>query len=256
MKYLVLIQARCGSSRLPNKVMKEIAGKTDLQWVIERIKRSKKIDEVMVITSIEKNNLPLIRLCTELGIRIFVGSEEDVLDRFYQAAKLIQPQYVIRITADCPLFDWNYLDMAIEQLKEETDYLTGFTESFPDGLDIEIIKYSALKCSWNEAVLASEREHVTQYIRKHPEKFLHQNLECPIKNIGNKRWTLDEDEDFEMISLVYDYFVSKGKEDFVTQDIIDFLEGHPEIEDINKKFARNEGLAKSLANDKVVSVAE
>lgn len=256
MKYLVLIQARCGSSRLPNKIMKKIAGKTDLQWVIERVKRCKRIDEVMVITSIEKNNLPLIHLCTELGIRVFVGSENDVLDRYYQAAKLLQPEYVIRITADCPMFDWNYLDMAIEQMSEETDYLAEFTESFPDGLDIEIMRYSALKCSWQEAVLASEREHVTQYIRKHPEKFVHQNLECPIKNIGNKRWTLDEKEDFEMISLVYNHFISEGKEDFTTQDIIDFLEMHPEIENINKKFARNEGLAKSLANDRVVRVKE
>ena len=100
MKFLVLIQARCGSSRLPNKVMKKISGKTDLEWVLERVKRSKKIDEVMVITSIEKNNLPLIKLCIELDTRVFVGSEDDVLDRYYQAARLLQPEYVIRITAD------------------------------------------------------------------------------------------------------------------------------------------------------------
>ena len=110
MKYLVMIQARCGSSRLPNKVLKDIAGKTDLQWVIERVRRSRLIDEVMVVTSIDKNNLPLIRLCTELGVRVFVGSENDVLDRYYQAARLLQPEYVVRITADCPLFDWRYLD--------------------------------------------------------------------------------------------------------------------------------------------------
>ena len=89
MKNLVLIQARCGSTRLPNKVMKDICGKTDLQWVIERVSRSKLVDEVMVITSIEKNNLPLIRLCTELGVRVFVGSEDDVLDRYYQVSEFI-----------------------------------------------------------------------------------------------------------------------------------------------------------------------
>ena len=121
MKYLALIQARCGSTRLYNKVMKNIAGKTDLQWVIERVKRSQMIDEIMVVTSIDKNNLSLIRLCTELETRVFVGSEDDVLDRYYQAAKLLQPEYVIRITADCPLFDWRYLDMAIEQLEDTAD---------------------------------------------------------------------------------------------------------------------------------------
>ena len=253
MKYLVLIQARCGSTRFPNKVLADLSGKTDLEWVVERVKRAKKVDEVMVITSIEKNNLPLIELCTKLDTRVFVGSEEDVLDRYYQAAKLLNPEYVIRITADCPFFDWRYLDMAIEQMEDDSDYLAEFTESFPDGLDIEIITFKALKESWQEARLSSEREHVTQYVRKHPEKYKLQNLECPISNIGDKRWTLDEDRDYEMISKVYHHFVlEKGKTDFVTEDIIDFLNDNPEIESLNSGIMRNEGLAKSIANDSVV----
>lgn len=252
MRYLALIQARCGSTRLPNKVLKDIAGKTVLQWVIERVQRSRLIDEVMVVTSIEKNNLPLICLCTELGIRVFVGSENDVLDRYYQAAKLLQPEYVIRITADCPLFDWRYLDMAIEQLEDNTDYLTELTESFPDGLDLEIIKFSALKGAWKEACLSSEREHVTVYIRNHRAQFKIQNFECPISGIGHKRWTLDQDEDYILISDIYEHFMSNGKEDFVTEDILDYLKSNPKIEKSNAKIARNEGLAKSIANDQVV----
>ena len=211
MKYLVMIQARCGSSRLPNKVLKDIAGKTDLQWVIERVRRSRLIDEVMVVTSIDKNNLPLIRLCTELGVRVFVGSENDVLDRYYQAARLLQPEYVVRITADCPLFDWRYLDMAIEQLEDGTDYMAELTESFPDGLDIEIIRYPALKRMWKEAGLSSEREHVTMYIKNHPEQFAIQNLECPIAGIGAKRWTLDQDEDYELICNIIIILYPKEK---------------------------------------------
>lgn len=252
MKYLVLIQARCGSTRLPNKVLKDIAGKPDLQWVIERVKRSEKIDEVMIITSIEKNNLPLIKLCIDLDTRVFVGSEDDVLDRYYQAAKLLKPEYVIRITADCPLFDWKYLDLAIEQMDEDVDYLAEMTESFPDGLDIEIIKYSALEKAWKEAELVSEREHVTQYVRKHPEIFKLQNFECPIEGIGDKRWTLDQDEDYELISAVYNHFVSMGKEDFATEEILAYLETHPELEQCNSGIIRNEGLLKSLANDKKI----
>lgn len=252
MKYLVLIQARCGSSRLPNKVMKEISGKTDLEWVVERVRRSRKIDEVMVATSIEENNLPLIKLCAERDIRIFVGAEDDVLDRYYQAARLLKPEYVVRITSDCPLFDWRYLDMAIEQMKPETDYLAEITESFPDGLDIEIMRFSVLKESWQEAELASEREHVTQYIRKHPEKYVLQNFECPIEGIGNKRWTLDESADFELISKIYAYFVQLGKQDFVTDDILAFLRDNPELENINAGIGRNEGLAKSLREDRKV----
>ena len=252
MKYLVLIQARCGSTRLPNKVMADLAGKPVLQWVIERVKRSKKIDEVMVITSIEKNNLPLIKLCVDLGTRVFVGSEDDVLDRFYQAAKLINPEYVVRITADCPVFDWRYLDKAIEEMSDESDYLTEFTETFPDGLDIEIMKYSALVKAWENANLKSEREHVTQYIRKHPELFKLQNFECPIKGIGDKRWTLDEDKDYQLISSIYNYFKNIGKLDFVTEDILNFLEKNKDLESINKDIGRNEGLMKSLKNDKIV----
>ncbi len=252
MKYLVMIQARCGSARLPNKVLKDISGKPDLQWVIERVSRSRFIDEVMVVTSIEKNNLPLIRLCTELGIRVFVGSENDVLDRYYQGTRLLKPEYIVRITADCPLFDWRYLDMAIEQLKDGTDYMAELTESFPDGLDIEIIRYSALKRMWKEAKLSSEREHVTQYIKNHPEEFAIQNLECPIAGIGDKRWTLDQNEDYELICNIYNHFISEGKEDFVTEDILAYLQSNGHLEKLNENITRNEGLAKSLAKDKVL----
>lgn len=249
MKYLVLIQARCGSSRLPNKVMKKISGKTDLEWVLERVKRSKKIDEVMVITSIEKNNLPLIKLCIELNTRVFVGSENDVLDRYYQAARLLQPEYVIRITADCPLFDWNYLDLAIEQLEADTDYMSELTESFPDGLDIEIMKFSVLEEAWKNAKMASEREHVTLYIRNHADKYKLQNYECPISGIGDKRWTLDEPADLELIEKIYEYFINQGKENFVTEDILNFLRVNPALNSINAMINRNEGLSKSLKND-------
>lgn len=252
MKYLVLIQARCGSSRLPNKVLTKIAGKTDLQWVLERVRRSKKIDEVMVITSIEKNNLPLIKLCTELDTRVFVGSEDDVLDRYYQAARLLNPEYVIRITADCPLFDWNYLDVAIEQMKPETDYLAEMTESFPDGLDIEIIKFSVLQEAWQKAKMASEREHVTLYIRNHADEYKIQNFECPIHGIGNKRWTLDEPADLELIEKIYEHFRGRGKEDFVTADILQFLQENPQLENLNSMIGRNEGLQKSLDEDYIV----
>jgi len=229
--------------------MKKISGKTDLEWVLERVKRSKKIDEVMVITSIEKNNLPLIKLCTELNTRVFVGSENDVLDRYYQAARLLEPEYVIRITADCPLFDWNYLDLAIEQLEADTDYMSELTESFPDGLDIEIMKFSVLEEAWQNAKMASEREHVTLYIRNHADKYKLQNYECPISGIGDKRWTLDEPADLELIEKIYEYFINQGKENFVTEDILNFLRVNPALNSINAMINRNEGLSKSLKND-------
>ena len=145
MKYLAMIQARCGSTRLPNKVLKDLCGKPALQRMIERVKLSKRVDEVMVVTSIEKNNLPILSLCSSIGIRVGIGSEDDVLDRFYQTAKLLQPEYIIRLTADCPCFDAELLDLAIDNLQEDADYCGMTSESFADGLDLEIVRFSALE---------------------------------------------------------------------------------------------------------------
>lgn len=251
MDNLVLIQARMGSSRLPNKVMADICGKPDLQWVIERVQRSRLADEVMVVTSIGKENLPLIKLCAELGTRVFAGSEDDVLDRHYQAARLLQPKNVVRVTADCPVYDWRFLDQCIEIF--DKDYIWIGEGGFPDGLDIEIMRFDALKKSWEEAGLASEREHVTLYMRSHPEMFRIQTFDFPIKGLGHHRWTLDEEKDYELLKAVYKHFISAGREDFLTEDIAGFLDAHPEIAAVNSGIGRNEGLAKSIANDRMLN---
>ena len=241
-----------GSSRLPNKVLRDICGKPDLQWVVERLKRARNIDEVMVITSIERGNLPILRLCAELDVRVFVGSEDDVLDRYYQAARLLRPNNIIRITADCPMFDWRYLDRALECFSEDSDYLWMGEDGFPDGLDLEIMRYDALEKAWKVAKLQSEREHVTVYFRNHPDLFKIQVYEFPIKGIGHLRWTLDEEEDYELINCVYKHFISIGKEDFVTEDILKYLKDNPDVESINSMYMRNEGLAKSIREDRLV----
>ena len=171
MKFLVIIQARCGSSRLPSKVLKDLCGKTVLEHVIERVQRSAYIDEVMVATTINQEDIPIVRLVSGICMRIFAGSSLDVLDRYYQAAKLIQPEYIIRITADCPVFDAEILDDAIQKLKPETDYMAALSETLPDGLDLEIVRFSVLKRAWNEAQLMSEREHVTMYIKNNRHYF-------------------------------------------------------------------------------------
>lgn len=253
MEYLVLIQARCGSTRLPNKVLKNLCGKPVLQRLIERVQRSRKIDEVMVITSIEKNNLPILKICSEIGIRVGVGSETDVLDRYYQTAKLIRPKYVIRVTADCPCFDSELLDLALENLDVDTDYCGMLSESFADGLDLEIIKFPALEQAWKEAKYSFEREHVTQYIIRHPELFKLQNFESPIGYFGNYRWTVDEPEDFELVQNIYEYFnSSKIGFNFGYLDILKYLEENPKIANVNKKFTRNAGLEKSIKESYII----
>lgn len=253
MKYLVIVQARCGSTRLPNKVLKDLCGKPALQRMIERIQKSKLIDEVLVVTSIEKNNLPILGLCSAIGVRVGIGSENDVLDRFYQTAKLLEPEYVIRLTADCPCFDAGLLDLAIKQLDSETDYCGMITESFADGLDIEIMKFSALERAWKEAKHTFEREHVTQYIIRHPDLFNLQNFESPIGYFGNYRWTVDEAEDFEVVKNIYEhfYYTDLGM-DFSYIDILHYLEENPDVVEINKKYTRNEGLLKSIEQDKLI----
>ena len=255
MKYLAMIQARCGSTRLPNKVLKDLCGKPALQRMIERVKLSKRVDEVMVVTSIEKNNLPILSLCSSIGIRVGIGSEDDVLDRFYQTAKLLQPEYIIRLTADCPCFDAELLDLAIDNLQEDADYCGMTSESFADGLDLEIVRFSALERSWKEADHSFEREHVTQYIVRHPELFKTQDFESPVGYFGDHRWTVDEPEDFELVSRIYKHFIEElHTEEFGYRDVLAFLEEHPEIRAINRMYTRNEGLEKSIRNDHIVDV--
>ncbi len=254
MKYLAMIQARCGSTRLPNKVIKDLCGKPQLQRVIERVRMSDKVDEVMVITSIDKVNLPILRLCSEKGIRVGVGSEDDVLDRYYQTAKLLKPEYVIRVTGDCPLFDGHLLDEAIDQVDDETDYLGMISEEFADGLDLEIIRFTALEESWRKAEHSFEREHVTQYIIRRPEEFVIKDFTSPIGNFGEHRWTVDEPEDFEVAEKIYVHFIKDcGTEEFGYRDILQYVRENPEISEINGKFSRNEGLAKSISEDRIVS---
>ena len=257
MKYLVMIQARSGSTRLPNKVLKDLCGKPALQRMIERVQKSKSVDEVIVVTSIEKNNLPILKLCSEIGVRVGIGSEDDVLDRFYQTAKLLKPEYVIRLTADCPCFDAGLLDKAISEMNETSDYMGMLSETFADGLDLEIMKFTALKKAWKEANHSFEREHVTQYIVRHPEIFKLQDFKSPIGDFGEHRWTVDEAEDFQLVQHIYSHFINTVLgENFNYNDILEYLDENPEIKAINSKYARNEGLQKSIEEDHVVNKGE
>lgn len=253
MRFLAIIQARCGSTRLKNKVLFPLNGKPLLQHVIERVQKSRYVDDVIVATSIDKQNLPLVKLCADLNTSVFIGSENDVLDRYYQAAKLFNPEYVIRITGDCPLIDPLIIDNAIEHLAPKTDYLGMISESFADGLDVEIFRFSVLKQAWREASLMSQREHVTQYIIHNPAIFTLQDYTSEIKDFGKKRWTIDEVEDYIFIKKIYEHF---GDREFSYLDILVYLQQNPSLEAINSRYARNEGLAKSLDNDFRVNLPE
>jgi len=241
---LVLIQARVGSTRLPGKVLLDLEGKKVIEHVVARVKRSKRISEVFVVTTINKEDLELVKLCSQKGIRIFCGSENDVLDRFYQVAKLLEPKHIVRITADCPLMDASIIDAVIDiHIKSQGDYSTNtLTELYPDGEDVEVFTFESLKKAWKEANLISEREHVTPYIRNNKNLFKHAELKYS-KDLHDKRWTLDNNEDFEFIKIIY------RNEFFSMDDILKFLDQHPDVEKINNHINRNEGYQKSLRDD-------
>lgn len=251
MKNIAIIQARTGSTRLPDKVLIQIKGKTVLEHVLDRVNKSKQIDEVIVATTISRNDLKIVGLCAKNEIRVFCGSEDDVLDRYYQAAKLFEADNVIRITADCPLHDAQVIDQVImSHIAQNNDYTSNtLKETFPDGLDCEIMKYSVLKEAWKEAKMASQREHVTQYII-HNDKY---KKSCVLskENHGDERWTLDTKDDLRFIERIYEELYDSNSF-FNYEDIITLLNKKPEIRKINSGSIRNEGLIKSLNNDFIV----
>ena len=251
---VAIIQARTCSKRLPDKVLLGLEGRTVLEHIIERVKDSRLVNDVVVATTIRREDLKIARLCSKKGIRIYCGSEEDVLDRYYQAARILGADHVVRITADCPLVDPRVIDKVVHlHMSRKADYTSNvIRESFPDGEDCEVFKFEVLKNAWQNAKLSSEREHVTPYIIKHPEIFKLENLDCKI-NLSQKRWTLDEIEDYKFIKLIYKRLYKKNRI-FGMDKILDLVKRYPEYEKINNKIPRNEGYSKSLAKDKLLTL--
>lgn len=255
MSVIAIIQARMGSSRFYGKVLKEVCDKTIIEHIVNRLKFSEKIDKIVLATSSTEKDDLIEKLCKNKGIPLFRGSEADVLDRFYQAAKYFGAKNgdsIIRITGDCPLIDPKIVDEIIKMfIEKDSDYGANVNPpTFPDGLDTEIMKLSALEKSWKEAKLLSEREHVTLHVRNHPEIFSISNYTSDV-DYSDLRWTLDEPEDFEVIKLIYENLYSEDKV-FLMEDVLKLLVTKKEITEINKKLMRNEGLIKSLVNDKEV----
>ena len=252
MQVLAIIQARSSSTRLPGKVLMKIEDKTMLEHVCDRVLASKLVDEVLVATTMNRLDLAIIKLCAEKGIRVYAGSENDVLDRFYQVAKIIKPANILRITADCPIVDPANIDKVIaEHLKSGADY-TGNTvgkETYPDGQDSEIFTFEALKKSWKEAVLASEREHVTQYIKKNDTVFKIVGVESKV-DLSEHRWTVDGQEDLDFIREVNRELYPKDPV-FSMEEVLNLLKTKPQLSKINYHIERNAGLKKSVDNDEV-----
>jgi spore coat polysaccharide biosynthesis protein SpsF len=252
-KICALIQARTGARRLAHKVLLPLKGKTVLEHVINRVRAARSVDEAVVVTTVSKEDLKIVELVSHLGVRVLCGSEEDVLDRYYQAARLLNVSHVARITADCPVMDPSVIDQVVDAyFTGKADYCSNaLTPTFPDGLDVEVFSFEALKKAWQNARLASEREHVTPYIRRHKRQFKIVSLENTGR-LGHYRWTLDEKKDYEFLLKIYDGLY-RANPLFGMEDILRFLKGKPELSQINAAITRNEGYARSLKNDKVTS---
>lgn len=250
MKATAIVQARMGSTRLPGKILMDIQGKPVLRHVVDRAKTCAGVDRVIVATTHQPSDRPVVQFCEESGIDCFQGSEDDVLDRYFQAAKKFDAGTIVRITADCPLLDPAIADRLISlHFSQKADYTSNTLHpTFPDGLDAEVFSFEILEKTWTLASLKSDREHVTPYIKNRPSDF----QICELKNdtdLSAKRWTLDYPQDLDFIKILFSNLYPINPL-FGMKEALAFLNAHPEVEQINRGIARNEGYAKSLLADK------
>lgn len=246
---ICIIQARMGSTRLPGKTLFEVDNKSLLAYQIDRIKQVKEIEKIVVATTSSSLDDKIEQFCQENNIGCFRGAKDDVLNRFYQCAQQY-PDYnnIVRTTGDCPLIDPYVISQVIDFFTENNfDYASNvLEETYPDGMDVEVFTRQALFEAAKNAKLKSEREHVTLYIRNQ-EKFKKGSFKAPI-NYSNYRLTVDQIQDFEVI----EFLIKNSKITDSYQTYIELLEKNPDVMKKNFSIARNQGLIKSLKNDKVI----
>lgn len=252
MKVVALIQARMGASRLPGKMLMDIAGKPAIAHVVGRVQQAKKVDLAVVATTTAPADDAIVDWAKTYGVPCFRGSEQDVLDRYYHAAKEHDADVVVRVTGDCPVTDPAVIDRIITEFETGGyDYVSNTIQpTYPDGLDCEVFSFQALEYAWKEATLNSEREHVTPYIWKHPELFRLSNVRCQLSGVSSdlsaERWTLDTMEDLEFLRRV---LAEIPDGDFSFETTLRVVGVHPEWRGLNAMHARNVGYEKSLKND-------
>lgn len=251
MKIVAVTQARYGSTRLPAKVLKRVGEESLLDIHLQRILKSKMISKLLVATTIEEGSEEIVRIAKLNGVDCYRGSIDDVLERFYFAVKNLAPDYVVRITSDCPLIDSNVIDRVVRECVEnDVDYASNTLKpTFPDGIDVEVFKFVALEKAFNEAVLKSEREHVTPYIKKNSSfngglLFSSINIEASF-DCSEYRMTVDTQEDYEVIKTLFE---NVGK-DRGWEDYVKYLNQNINTMNINSNLKRDEGYTKSLLND-------
>lgn len=230
MKIVLIIQARMTSTRLPGKVLKTVLGKPLLAYQLERLRRVKSADGLVVATTTNDTDEPIVALCQELGVAVYRGSETDVLSRYYEAAQVHQADAIVRVTSDCPLIDPDVLETLIQFYRahaDQYDYVSnslGDPPTFPRGLDTEVFSMNALAEAHTCATHPAEREHVTPYLYRRPEYYRLHGITHPV-NLSHHRWTVDTPEDFELIERILSALYPINPR-FGMADVLALLEEH------------------------------
>jgi spore coat polysaccharide biosynthesis protein SpsF (cytidylyltransferase family) len=239
MNIVCIIQARMGSSRLPGKVLMDLAGKPGLLRVIARVLESKLINHVVIATTTADRDQAIVDCVDGYDSRVswYRGSEDDVLDRYYHAAVQANADIVVRITSDCPMIDPEIVDQVLEPMVNDSvlDYSSNVLGAltFPRGLDTQAIRFSVLEHIWNIATEQEDREHVTLYVRKHPEQFK-TNKVTHEPSLSFHRWTVDEPDDYRLMSLLYERLIPT-KPHFRMKDVLEEFDKDPELIKINQQ---------------------
>jgi spore coat polysaccharide biosynthesis protein SpsF len=232
-----IIQARMLSKRLPGKAIMLLAGKPILYHVIERAKAIEHVDKVVLATGTGEENIPLIELALSLGIETFAGSPENVLERYYMAAEQFGGEYIVRITADNPFTDVEYASMIVDFALEAKPDLCALT-NLPLGTAVEVIKKEALDQAYKMSSEPYHFEHVTPFIKEHPELFSVERPPAKIKKTASKiRLTVDTPEDYELAGILYKSLYEGAP--FPLTDILNYVKEHPEIIKINSRIKQN-----------------
>jgi len=235
---VAIIQGRIASSRLPGKILLDIAGKPMLMHVVERARRAKTVDQVVVATTTQPEDDTVEVYCRQSGIPISRGSVHDVLDRFYQAALAFKADIVVRLTADCPLLDPQVLDYTVEEfLHTGVDFCCNrlpppLKRTYPIGLDVEVCAFQALERAWKEAKEPNEREHVMPYLYDTPGRFKILRVDYE-EDYGNMRWTVDTPEDLELVRLIFSRLGENR--DFTWLDVLELFKREPQLALINSQ---------------------
>jgi len=250
MKVLAIIQARMSSIRLPGKVLSEILGRPMLACQIERLRRAESFEELVVATSDHDEDNAIETFCREAGVDCFRGVLDDVLARFYDCAAAYGAKHVVRLTGDCPLADPTVIDRVVRfHLDGSYDYTSNIQPpTWPDGLDVEIMRMSALDDAHAEAKLPSEHEHVTPFIRNRPERYRIGNL-VQEPDLSRHRLTVDEPEDLEKVRRIYEHLYPNNPA-FTFGDVMALLNGDAALAAVNTHIGPNEILDAAMERKK------